>query len=200
MRMSTTSPAHAETRAVLADTLSGGRARDALIIIGGVGLMSLLAQVAISVPPSPVPITGQTLGVVLVGATLGSGRGTSSMLLYLLAGILLPIYAAGASGTGVLFGASGGYLVGFVLATYVIGRFAESRGDRRFVPAFFGFGFAQLVVFAVGVPWLKIATGMNWSTAVHDGFVIFMVGGIVKALLAALLLPGAWKLVKACQA
>ncbi len=186
-------PAHG---AVLADALAGDRARDVALVAGGAGLMALLAQIAIPVPPSPVPITGQTLGVVLVGATLGSRRGSASMLLYLLLGMLLPVYADGGSGPQVLFGASGGYLVGFVLAAYAIGRFAELGGDRRILSAFGGFALGQLLVFGVGVPWLKVATGMDWGTAIHDGFAIFIVGGIVKAIVGALALPAAWRLVR----
>ena len=182
--------------AVLADALPAVRYRDAALVVGGAGLTALLAQVAIPMPPSPVPITGQTLAVVLVGATLGSRRGAAALALYLLAGLALPVYADGHSGASVVFGATGGYLIGFVLAAYAIGWIAERGADRRIPSAILAFAAGQLIVFGIGVPWLKAATGMDWATAIHDGFAIFIVGGIAKAVLAGIALPSAWRLAR----
>lgn len=181
---------------VLADVLAGTRLRDALLVLGGTLLTVLGAQIAIPIPPSPVPVTGQTLAVVVAAASLGARRGMASQALYLVLGLFLPVYSDGASGIDVVFGATGGYLVGFVLAAYVVGALAERGADRRLVRAFTMFAGGQLVVFAIGVPWLKVATGMDWSTAVHEGFAIFIVGGLIKALLAGAALPGAWRLVR----
>lgn len=193
--MSASSLALPRTRAlVLADLLPGARVRDAALVAGGVGLMSLMAQVAIAVPPSPVPVTGQTLAVGLIGASLGMRRGTLAMLLYLVAGFFLPVYADGGSGIELLWGASGGYLVGFVVATAAIGWMAERGGDRRVVTAFLSFLVAQVIVFAFGIVGLKLVAAESWAWTIHNGFIIFLIGGAIKAAVGAALLPSAWKL------
>jgi biotin transport system substrate-specific component len=181
---------------VLSDLVAGTRLRDAALVLGGALLTVLGAQISIHVPPSPVPITGQTLAVVVAGAALGANRGALSQLLYVSLGLLLPVYSDGASGPDVIWGATGGYLVGFVLAAYVVGALAERGADRRPVLAFASFCAGQLVVFGIGVPWLKVSTGMGWETAIHDGFTIFIVGGLIKAFAAGLLLSGTWRLVR----
>jgi biotin transport system substrate-specific component len=191
------SPVHAlpAPRVVLADAIPGARVRDAALIACGALLTVLGAQISIQVPPSPVPITGQTLAVVLAGGALGARRGASSQLLYLVLGLFLPVYSDGAQGFDVIWGATGGYIVGFILAAYIVGTLAEHGADRRPLVAFFAFAAGQLSIFAIGVPWLKVATGMSWGDAIHYGFTIFIVGGIVKALLAGALAPAAWRLV-----
>lgn len=181
---------------VLADALPGARVRDTVLVFAGAGLTALLAQVAIAVPPSPVPVTGQTLAVILVGASLGHRRGAAAMVLYVLLGFFAPVYADGASGPEVLWGASGGYLVGFVLAAAAVGWCAEHGSDRRLLLAVATFVVGQLLVFGIGVPWLKVAAGMTWERAIHDGFTIFIIGGLVKAALAGALTPAAWRLVR----
>ncbi|HWK26399.1 MAG TPA: biotin transporter BioY [Solirubrobacter sp.] len=178
---------------VLADALP---LRDALLVAGGAGLTALGAQIAVHVPPSPVPVTGQTLGVVLAGAALGARRGALSQLLYMLLGFVLPIYADGAHGVDVLWGATGGYLVGFVLAAWLVGYAAEHGADRHRLTAIACFAAGQLAIFGIGVPWLHAATDMSWADAIHYGFTIFIVGGVVKALFAGLLTPLAWRAVK----
>src|SRR5688500_11387985 len=95
---------------VLADALPGARVRDALLVVGGALLVALLAQVAFPIPPSPVPVTGQTLAVGLVGASLGARRGASALAVYLVLGLFLPFYAEGESGWDVVWGSNGGYL------------------------------------------------------------------------------------------
>jgi len=181
---------------VLADALPGARVRDAVLVASGALLTALFAQIAINVPPSPVPITGQTLAVGLVGATLGARRGASSMALYALLGLFLPFYAEGESGWDVIWGASGGYIVGFIVAAWVIGWLAEHGADRRFTLAFAAFVVGQLVIFAFGLAGLKLAVGESWSWTIHNGFAIFIVGGLVKAALGAVALPSAWRIVR----
>ncbi len=182
--------------AVLADALPGTWARDVALVVAGALLTVLGAQIAIHVPPSPVPITGQTLGVVVAGAALGCRRGAASQLLYVVMGLFLPVYADGASGLDVVWGATGGYLVGFVVAAALIGRLAELGADRRPPIAFLAFCAAQLAIFGIGVPWLQAATGMSWQTAIHEGFTVFVIGGAVKGLAAAALVPAAWHAVR----
>ena len=181
---------------VLADALPGARVRDAVLVVGGALLTALFAQIAIDVPPSPVPITGQTLAVGLVGATLGARRGASSLGLYALLGLFLPFYADGESGWDVVWGASGGYIVGFIFAAGAIGWLAEHGADRRVVLTFLAFVAGQLVIFAFGLAGLKIAVGESWGWTIHNGFSIFIVGGLVKALVGAVALPSAWGLVR----
>jgi biotin transport system substrate-specific component len=194
--MNVTAVPAASGRMVLADALPGARVRDALLVLGGALFMVLMAQISIHVPPSPVPITGQTLGVVVCGAALGANRGVLAMALYVAMGLVLPVYADGASGPDVIWGATGGYLIGFIIATYAVGYLAERGSDRKILTAFACFCVGQLIVFGIGVPWLKVSADMDWSTAIHDGFSIFIVGGLIKAAVAAIAVPSAWHLVR----
>ena len=186
-------PLHPRRRSVLADRLAGTRERDAVLILAGALLTVLGAQISIPVPPSPVPITGQTLAVVVAGSVLGARRGAASQLLYVVLGLFLPVYADGASGPHVVWGATGGYLIGFVVAAGVVGLLAERGADRRLWIAALAFALGQLVIFGIGVPWLKVSADLSWSTAIHDGFAIFIVGGIIKAIAAGAVTAGAWR-------
>ena len=183
-------------RAVLADVLPGARVRDAVLVLSGALLTALFAQISIDVPPSPVPVTGQTLAVGLVGATLGMRRGASSLALYMLLGLFLPFYADGSSGWHVVWGATGGYLVGFVFAAAFVGWMAEHGADRSPLLAFLTFVAGQLIIFVPGLIGLKLAADQSWGWTIHNGFSIFIVGGLVKALVGAAALPGAWRLVR----
>jgi biotin transport system substrate-specific component len=183
-------------QAVLADSVPQVRVRDATLVLAGALLTALLAQIEISVPPSPVPITGQTLAVGLVGATLGARRGALALALYALLGLFLPFYAGGSSGWHVVWGASGGYIVGFVFAAGAIGWLAERGADRKVLAAFAAFVVGQLIVFAFGLAGLKLAVDESWSWTIHNGFSIFIVGGLFKAAVGALVLPSAWQLVR----
>jgi biotin transport system substrate-specific component len=183
-------------RAVLADVLPGARVRDAVLVVGGALTTALFAQISIDVPPSPVPITGQTLAVGLVGATLGARRGASSLGLYAVLGLFLPFYADGESGWDVVWGASGGYIIGFIFAAGVVGWMAERGADRKVLAAFAAFVAGQLIIFAFGLAGLKISVEESWGWTIHNGFSIFIVGGLVKAAIGALALPSAWRLVR----
>jgi biotin transport system substrate-specific component len=182
--------------AVLADAIPGARVRDAVLVVSGALLTALFAQIAINVPGSPVPITGQTLAVGIVGATLGARRGAASLGLYALLGLFLPFYADGNSGWEIVWGASGGYIIGFIFAAYAIGWLAERGADRNVLLAFLAFVVGQLIIFAFGLVGLKLATDESWSWTIHNGFTIFIVGGLVKAAIGAVMLPGAWRLVR----
>jgi biotin transport system substrate-specific component len=180
---------------VLGDTIPGDTVvRDVLLVFAGAGLTTLGAQISIHVPNSPVPVTAQTLGVVLAGAALGTWRGAASQFLYLLLGLFLPIYAGGTSGGAVLWGATGGYIVGFILAAAFTGWAAEHGADRKPLLALATFALGQLAIFGIGVPWLKVSADLSWGTAIHDGFTIFILGGIIKAILAAIAMPTAWRI------
>jgi biotin transport system substrate-specific component len=182
---------------VLADLVPAVRAGNVALVTAGVLFMALLAQVSVPVPGSPVPITGQTLGVVLTAAALGAARGTLVQVFYILAGAVgLPFYSEASSGVEVVLGATGGYLVGFIPAAYLIGLAARRGRDRNFLTALPLFVAGQAVIFAVGVPWLAVTTGMTASQALDAGFYPFILGGIVKAVIAAAVLGTSWALVR----
>lgn len=166
--------------------------RDLVLIFCGSMLVSLLAQLAIPLPFTVVPITGQTLGVLLVGATLGSKRGAISMSLYLLEGMAgLPVFAGGTGGPGVLVGPTGGYLVGFVASAFITGLLAERGLDRNWKTSLPAFIAGQAVIFAIGLPWLAQYVGASqvWVA----GFWPFLPGALIKSILAGMILPTAWK-------
>ena len=181
---------------VLADVVPGAKVRDAVLVTGAALLTALLAQVAIPVAGSPVPITGQTLAVVLTAAALGPARGVAAQALYLVLGAVgLPFYSDASGGVEVVAGATGGYLLGFLPAALLIGLAARQGHDRRMtraVPLFIG---GQLVIFAVGVPWLAAVADLSLAQALEAGFYPFILGGLVKAAIAGLLLPASWRLV-----
>ena len=184
---------------VLADAIPGDRVRDLLLILGGAGLTALAAQFTFRLPDSPVPITAQTLAVVLAGSALGSRRGAASQLLYMILGLFLPIYAGGTSGGSVISGVDGGYLVGFIVAAGLIGWASEHGADRKLLLGVAMFALGQLAIYVIGVPWLKAAWPASfgpdpWSHAIHVGFTVFIYSGIVKAVIAAALMPTAWRI------
>jgi len=178
---------------VLGDAIPGARVRDALLILGGAGLTTLGAQITVHVPGSPVPVTAQTLGVVLAGASLGAWRGAASQVVYLLLGLFLPVYADGASGGHVVWGATGGYIFGFIAAAALMGWAAEHGADRRPVLAAVTFALGLLAIYGIGVPWLQLSTGNAWSWAIHYGFTVFILGGVIKAVFAGIAMPSAWR-------
>jgi len=176
---------------------SRGSARlavDAGLILAGSLLVAALAQPEIHLTPN-VPVTGQTLGVLLVGATLGSVRGGLSMLLYLAEGAIgLPFFAGGESGVPGLAFATGGYLWGFVAAAVVVGFLAERRWDRTLPGAIAAMFVGEVIIFAIGVPWLAQAVDLSADDALAFGLYPFIVGDVIKLLLAAGALPAAWRL------
>lgn len=181
---------------VLADAVPAVKARNAILVVAGALLTALCAQVSFPIPGSPVPVTGQTFAVLVCGAGLGAKRGLASQALYVGLGLVgLPFYADGASGVQVILGATGGYLVGFLIAAYVVGALAERRLDRSPLKALPVFTVGSLVIFAVGVPWLAVAADVSLLQAVELGLIPFIPGGILKALGAASLLPAVWRLV-----
>ena len=196
--MSTLSNAVSAPRVpVLADSFASSLVRNAVLVFGGALFMVLCQQISIAVPPSPVPITGGTLGVMLIGSALGSKRGVSAMALYLMMGLFLPVYSEGREGFEVLVNsASSGYFLGFLVSAYVVGWLAERGGDRMFLTAFASFVFAQLIIFGFGLAGLKLYSGEDWSWVIHNGFTIFIIGGLVKAAIGAIAMPAAWKLSK----
>lgn len=170
--------------------------RDVILILSGSLLVAAFAHIRIPLPFTPVPITGQTFAVLLVGATLGSRRGTASLLLYLAAGIAgLPFFAGGERGLAYLTGPTGGYLLGFVLAAWLVGRLAEQGYERDPRTALLPFLAGEIAIYLVGVSWLAILLN-DLGEALALGFLPFIAGDILKMVVAAMLLPAAWKLVE----
>ena len=191
--MSVLAEAGVRRRAARSTTL----ALDAVLVVIGSLVIAVLAQVAIPLPGTPVPITGQTLGVLLVGAALGAVRGPAAVILYLAEGALgLPVFAGGANLARLLANpATLGYLVGFVLAAYVVGALAERRWDRRPLTALPAMLAAEVVIFVCGVGWLGHVLHVSTAAAVRLGAWPFLPGEAMKVALAAGLLPGAWSLI-----
>jgi biotin transport system substrate-specific component len=169
---------------------------DALVVVSGAALVALAAQVSIPLPFTPVPLTGQTFAVLLVGAAVGPTLGVASMLLYLGAGAIgAPIYAGGSSGFHVFSTATGGYLVGFVLAAALVGWFSRLRWDRTLSSALGAMLCGNVVIYGFGVVWLGQVLDTNLEQTLEFGLYPFIVGDLLKVYAAALLLPTAWKLV-----
>lgn len=180
-------------RAVLAESLPGTLTRSGATIVLGAALTALAAQVSVPVPGSPVPVTGQTFAVLLTAAALGPARGLAAQALYLVAGMAgLPVFASASHGASVVFGASGGYLVGFLAAAVIAGWGARRGADRSPVRTLVLFALASGVIYLIGTAWLCLDTGMSASAGITAGVTPFLLGDAVKALLAAGLLPGAW--------
>jgi biotin transport system substrate-specific component len=169
--------------------------RDLLLITAGALLVALLAQVRIPLPFTPVPLTGQTFAVLLVGAALGSRRGLASLSLYSLVGALgLPVFAGGAAGAAYAFGPTGGYLLGFIVAAYVTGLLAERGLERSIRTSILPFLIGTVIIYTLGAAWLAFYVGP--TSAIAQGILPFMPGDIIKLILAAVALPAAWKFVK----
>jgi biotin transport system substrate-specific component len=170
---------------------------DVALVLAGTALVSLSAQISVKLPFTPVPITGQTFAVCLVGASLGAIRGVASLTLYFLIGILgLPVYAHHSSGWDVITSASGGYIVGFVAAAAVTGVLAEHRWDRRFSSAVGAMLTGNVVIYLVGLPWLAVVLNTNLEKTLEYGLYPFVPGDLFKLYCAAALLPAAWRGVK----
>ena len=170
--------------------------RDLVLILLGALFVAALAQVEIPLPFTPVPITGQTFGVLLVGAALGSKRGALSLASYLGMGIVgLPFFAGGAHGLNIVIGATGGYLIGFVIAAYVIGLLAEHGLERSLRTSVLPFLIGTVIIYFCGVLWLTIVLG-SLGKALAAGLIPFLIGDAIKLIAAALVLPAAWKFVR----
>jgi biotin transport system substrate-specific component len=163
---------------------------EAGLIAGGSLLVALAAQVAVG---WPIPFTGQTFAVLMIGTLYGARRGALCLLVYLAEGLSgLPVFAQGCYGPGVLLGPRGGYLIGFVFAAYVVGRLAERGWDRRFASTALAMIVGNAVIYLFGLLWLSHLVGLREALAV--GLIPFVAGDLLKTLLAAVLLPAGWEL------
>lgn len=205
--MSLAAPAR---RPVLADLIARptDRARafalDTALVVAGAAFVAALAQ--LEVPLWPVPITGQTLAVVVVGAALGARRGAAALLAYLVAGLAgLPVFAGFTGTIAAVAKPSFGFIIGFVVAAFVAGWFAERAWDRKPLLAFVGFVAASAIPFAFGIPYMALILNLvgggdyTFAQLLDFGLWPFIVGGLVKAALAAALIPAAWAAVRAAD-
>jgi biotin transport system substrate-specific component len=177
----------------LADVIPGGLVRSIALVVGGTLFVALSALVIIPLPFTPVPLSLQTFSVLLVGAALGSRRGLISMALYLVAGMAgVPWFSNHQSGWAF---ASFGYVIGFVVAAWLVGALAERGADRRFGRTIGLMVLGNLVIYLFGVAGLLTLTPLDLGGALTKGVLPFLIGDAIKILAAAALLPAAWKLV-----
>ena len=170
----------------------------ALFVVGGIGFIALLAQISIPVPGSPVPVTGQTLAVLLIGTTYGARLGFITFASYLLAGIAgAPIFAHSATsanhGIARLTGATGGYLVGMLVASLLLGYLADRKADQKFRTSFPALLLGDVVIFAFGLTWLHASLDMTWAATIKAGFTPFILGEALKIAITATSLPLVWR-------
>jgi biotin transport system substrate-specific component len=165
--------------------------RHIALIVVGTSFVALCAQVYI--PTQPVPFTGQTFGVLLVGGALGFRRSVLALLLYLAIGAVgLPVFAQGKAGLAIVQGATGGYLVGFVIAAAVVGRLAELGWDRKIGGSLAAMAIGTAIIYAIGVPWLQAVADFTWADAVNKGMTQFLIWDAAKLAVAAGIFPLAW--------
>lgn len=167
-------------------------AYDVSVILGGSWLIALAAQLSIPLPFSPVPLTGQTFAVLLVGALLGRRLASLSVAAYLAQGLAgLPVFAGGTSGLGRLLGPTGGYLLGFWVAAYLVGYLAERGWTLQIKKTLLAMTLGNVAIYLCGVTHLSLFLG--FEKALSAGFYPFLIGDAIKILLATLLLPLGWK-------
>jgi biotin transport system substrate-specific component len=170
---------------------------DALLVLGGAAFVGLCAQVSYQPAFTPVPYTLQTFSVLLVGAAYGAMLGAASLSLYLILGIVgVPLFAEHKHGWDVFSGATGGYIVGFVIAAALTGYLAERGWDKRFATSVTMMLTGSVVIYACGALWLHHWLHASWNTTLTDGVYYFVPGDLVKLYLAAAALPAAWQLVR----
>lgn len=183
---------------VLADRLISRRTAltDVALVAGGVVVVSLLALAQVRI--GPIPITGQTLGVMLVGGALGMRRGAAALTTYMVVGLAgAPIFAGGIGGPAYVLSPSFGFIIGFIAAAAIAGWAAERAWDRNVVLAMLGFLLATAAPFLVGVPYMATVLRMSDPTAIIAvGIAPFILPGVIKAGVAAAIFPLAWSLVR----
>lgn len=179
---------------VLADLVPGARLRDVALVLAGTVFVTVAGWVAVPLPFTPVPVSLATFAVLLTGAALGPARAAASILVYLAAGTAgIPMFAE--FGSGWAF-ASYGYVLGYLVAAVLVGKLARRRADRSVLGTAALAVASTATIYAVGVPWLIVFLGVDLATGLTLGVVPFLVGDVVKAAAAALLLPGSWSIVR----
>ena len=171
-----------------------GAARMLALMLGGSLLIGLAAQIQVVLPFSPVPVTGQTFAVLLLAALYGSRMGPATVATYLAMGSLgLPVFAGGAAGMARLLGPTAGYLVGFILAAWVVGLMSERGWDRKPSTTAASMIIGNIVIYVVGISWLSRFVG--WEAVLGSGVLPFLAGDALKIALATVLLPAGWRMI-----
>jgi biotin transport system substrate-specific component len=197
--MSTSMPSVSSTATLRAAFLPKSTAiTHALFILGGTAFIAGMAQIAIPVPGSPVPVTGQTLAVLMVGTTYGARLALATFATYLLAAIAgAPLFAPSATtpnhGIERLLSATGGYLVGMLIAAFILGLLAERRADQKFKTSFPALILGDAVIFTFGLLWLKYSLDLSWSATISAGLTPFIFGEVLKIVIVATSLPLIWR-------
>ena len=181
---------------VLIDSVwtTDGLVRDITLVAAGSLLIAAAAQLKVFLPFTPVPVTGQTFAVLLIGALYGARRGAATAMTYLALGFMgLPVFSAAPPGPAALVSPTAGYLAGFVAAAFVTGALSERGWDRKPWTAALAMAIGSTVIFACGLLWLGRFSG--WSNVLQTGLLPFIPGDLVKIALATLVLPTGWKLI-----
>jgi biotin transport system substrate-specific component len=166
------------------------------LILGGTFFLAAMAQIAIPVPGSPVPVTGQTLAVLLLGSAYGANLGFATFSFYILMGVVgAPIFAGGSHGLTRFVGPTGGYLAGMLLATALAGALAGRKWDQKIFTVIPTMILGDLVIFALGLTWLHHATAQSWSWTFKNGLSPFIIGEVLKIAIASTALPTVWRFV-----
>ena len=169
---------------------------NATLVAGGTLFLAALAQISIPIPGSPVPVTGQTLGVLLIGTSYGTGLGLATFAMYLLAGIAgAPVFAGATHGIEKITGATGGYLIGMMVATFLLGILANRQLDQRFLTALPTMLIGTFTIFTFGLVWLHHFTGNDWNWTINAGLTPFIFGEILKIIVVGTSLPVVWRFV-----
>lgn len=172
---------------------------DALSVVGGSLFIALFAQLAIPLPFTIVPLTLQTLAVLLIGALLGKNRGVLAVLLYIIEGAIgLPFFAGGASGLGRILGMTGGYMLGFLCAAYLIGFLLERGSKEKFWQVTLAMIAGTTLILGLGALWLSFYVG-GMKMAFLLGVLPFLAGEGLKIAIAASLVPSGWKMIRYFQ-
>jgi len=166
------------------------------LLLGGTLFLAAMAQISLPIPGSPVPLTGQTLGALLLGTAYGASLGFSTFALYLLAGFAgAPIFAGHTEGFSHLSSPTGGYLVGMLVAALVTGALAGRKWDQKIATVIPTMLIGTTIIFSFGLIWLQHSTGQSWSWTFSKGLQPFIIGEILKIAIASTALPTVWRFV-----
>ena len=166
------------------------------LVVGGVAFLALMAQISIKVPGSPVPVTGQTLGALLLGSAYGASLGFTTFASYLIVGFLgAPVFASGAHGLSRITGATGGYLVGMLIASFITGYLAGRKWDQKIRTVIPTMLIGEVVIFAAGTIWLHHSIHADWATTFKLGLRPFVLGEVIKIAIASTAMPTLWRFV-----
>ena len=166
------------------------------LVVGGVAFLTLMAQISVPVPGSPVPVTGQTLGALLIGSAYGASLGFTTFATYLIVGFVgAPVFAAGTHGFARITGATGGYLVGMLLASLITGYLAGRKWDQKIKTVVPTMILGDIVIFAVGIFWLHHSIHATWAVTFKLGFTPFILGEVIKIAIASTTMPTLWRFV-----